>query len=144
MIRLSKTHSANTEHTLDLDVKMDGTDIASAAWTIDAVSVPFWLSLPLQGSIGATEKSGNLSLTASTSGLPERLATPYEALLNLNVTAQYNRSFLVLVQLYVSAPTLASTSIWGQVSGPAIGSTSGERACHIGAAATDDDPSRWC
>ena len=53
-LRLSKTISADAKHTLDLDIKMDGTDIASADWTIEASSVPFWLSLPLQGSIGAT------------------------------------------------------------------------------------------
>jgi hypothetical protein len=52
-------------------------------------------------------------LTASTSALAERLATPYKAELNLSVASQRDASFLVRVELYVSAPVLASTSIWG-------------------------------
>ena len=76
--------------------------------------MPPWLSLPLlQGSIGVTDASGNLSLTASTTGLAEDLATPYEAQLNLHVTSQRDKTFMVRVLLYVTAPTLASMSIWG-------------------------------
>ena len=71
--------------------------------------------------------------------MPERV-DPYTAALNVSVTSQRDKSFLVLVQLYMSASTLASTSIWGQVSGPAIGITSGERECRVGAAATEEDP----
>ena len=104
-LRLAKTSTMNEEHTLDLTMHIGGTDVYPAAWSVDATSVPFWLSLPGQGSIGATEKSGNLSLTASTAGLVERLATPYEALLNLSVISQRDRMVLVLVQLYVSAPS---------------------------------------
>ena len=114
VIRLSKTGSANDAHTLDLKMLIGGTDVYPANWTIDASSVPFWLSLPsLQGMIGATEQTGNLSLTASTNGLAERLSTPYEALLNLSVVSQRGNAFPVLVKLYVSASTVASTSIWG-------------------------------
>ena len=116
VLRLAKTASTyESEHTLDLTIDMDGTDVFPAIWTIEASTVPSWLSLPLlKGSIGDTEQSGNLSLTASTTGLAERLATPYEALLNLTVMSQLHNSFLVHVKLYVSAPTLASTSVWGR------------------------------
>ena len=114
VLRLSKTGSANDAHTLDLKMLIGGTDVYSANWTIDASSVPFWLTLPsLHGKIGATEQTGNLSLTAKTNGLAERLTTPYEALLNLSVNSQRDKSFPVLVKLYVSASTVASTSIWG-------------------------------
>ena len=122
VLRLAKTNESNAAHTLDLTIIMRGTDIAPATWTIEAASVPFWLSLPLTGAIGARDAAqpladlspyGNLSLTANTSGLPERLATPYEASLKLSVASQRDASFLVLVKLYVSAPTLASESIWG-------------------------------
>ena len=100
VLRLSKTAAANSEHTLELSVPMTGTDVAPARWAINESSVPLWLSLPiLEGSIGATEPSGNLSLTASTSGLSEDLVTPYEALLDLNVTSQRGASFSVLVKL---------------------------------------------
>jgi hypothetical protein len=130
-VRLTKTASANAVYTLNLEIPIGGTDIYPAAWNIDAASVPSWLSLPRQGSIGATEKSGYLSVTASSAGLAERLATPYEALLNVNVAAQRNRSFLALVQLYVSAQTLANTSIWGR--------PTSERVCQADAA-SDDAP----
>jgi len=114
VIRLSKTGSANDAHTLDLKMLIGGTDAYPTHWTIDASSVPFWLSLPsLHGMIGATEQTGNLSLTASTNGLAEQLTTPYEALLNLSVVSQRGKAFPVLVKLYVSASTVASTSIWG-------------------------------
>ena len=99
---------------LTLNIKMDGTDMFGAVWKIEASSVPFWLSLPFyEGDIGETDRSGSLLLTASTSGLAERLATPYKAELNLSVASQRDASFLVRVELYVSAPILASTSIWG-------------------------------
>ena len=94
---------------------MSGTGSYVSSWVVNFSSVPFWLSLPiLQGSIGATEPSGNLSLTASTTGLAEDLATPYEALLDLNVTSQRGETFVVRIELYVTAPTLARTSIWGR------------------------------
>ena len=114
VVRLSKTALGNAAYTLDLEISISGSDIYSAAWTIETASVPSWLSLPRQGSIGATEKTGNLSITVSSDGMAERLATPYEALLNLSVTAQYSRLFLVSVQLYVSARTVAHTSSWGR------------------------------
>jgi hypothetical protein len=111
---LSKTESANVEHTLELTLPISGTDVAPASWTIDASSIPSWLSLPLlQGSIGATQPAGNLSITANTARLSER-SIPYTAVLNLSVASQHNRFFEVLVELYVSAPTLARTSIWGR------------------------------
>jgi hypothetical protein len=120
---------------------MGGTDVYEATWTIDASSVPFWLSpSSLSGVVGATKQTGMLTLTANTAGLPERILDAYTASLNVSVASQRDKSFLVLVELYVSASTLADTSIWGHVSGPAIGNMSGERACHVGAAATDDDP----
>ena len=122
VVRLSKTSSANAAHTLDLTIRIGGTDVYPAAWTIEASSVPFWLSLPLQGDIGATEQTGNFLLTANTSELPEHLSTPYEALLNLSVSSQRDKMFLVLVKLYVSAPALARTSIWGR--------PTSERVCH--------------
>ena len=123
MLRLAKTNESNAAHTLDLTIIMRGTDIAPATWTIEAASVPFWLSLPLTGAIGARDAAqpladlspyGNLSLTANTSGLPERLATPYEASLKLSVASQRDASFSVNVILYVSAPTIARTSVWGR------------------------------
>ena len=121
VFRLSKTESANVEHTLELTLPIGGTDVAPASWTIDASSIPSWLSLPLlQGSIGATQPMGNLSITANTARLSER-SIPYTALLNLSVASQQrDRFFEVLVELYVSAPTLARTSIWGR---PTNGST---------------------
>ena len=121
VFRLSKTESANVEHTLELTLPIGGTDVAPASWTIDASSIPSWLSLPLlQGSIGATQPTGNLSITANTARLSER-SIPYTALLNLSVASQQrDRFFEVLVELYVSAPTLARTSIWGR---PTNGST---------------------
>ena len=122
VLRLSKTGTSNTVHTLDLEIDMDGTDASPATWTIDASSVPFWLSLPLQGNIGATEQTSSLQLRANTSGLPERLAAPYEALLNLSVASQRDKTFLVLVKLYVSAPAIAGSSIWGR--------PTSERVCH--------------
>ena len=142
MLRLSKpAESLSEEHTLKLTIDMEGTDIADATWTIDASSVPFWLSPSrLSGAIGAINQTGTLTLTANTAGVPESIISPYTAPLNVSVVSQLNQSFLVLVKLYVSASTLANTSIWGHVSGPAAGSTSAERACHAGAAATDDDP----
>ena len=114
-LRLSKTTSSgDATQNLTLDIKMDGTDMFGAVWKIEASSVPFWLSLPFyEGDIGETDRSGSLLLTASTSGLAERLATPYKAELNLSVASQRDASFLVRVELYVSAPILASTSIWG-------------------------------
>ena len=140
MIRLSKTDSANDTQTLSLNIRMGGTDEVDSIWTIDASSLPFWLSpSSVSGVIGATNQTGTLTLTANTAGVPERV-DPYTAALNVSVTSQRDKSFLVLVELYVSASTLASTSIWGQVSGPAIGITSGERECRAGAAATEDDP----
>ena len=128
VLRLSKTDTSNTVHTLDLEIDMDGTDAAPAAWTIEASSVPFWLSLPLQGNIGATEQTSSLQLMANTSGLPERLAAPNEALLNLSVTSQRDKTFLVLVKLYVSAPAVAGSSIWGR--------PTSERVCHHDAQGT--------
>ena len=125
VLRLSKTDTSNSVHTLDLEIDMDGTNVAPAAWTFDASSVPAWLSLPLQGGIGATEQTCSLPLTANTSGLPERLGAPYEALLNLSITSQRDRTFLVFVKLYVSAPALGSTSIWGR--------PTSERVCHVDA-----------
>ena len=111
---LSKTESANVEHTLELTLPISGTDVAPASWTIDASSIPSWLSLPLlQGSIGATQPTGNLLITANTARLSER-SIPYTAVLNLSVASQHDRFFEVLVELYVSAPTLARTSIWGR------------------------------
>jgi len=63
---------------------------------------------------------GNLSITANTARLSER-NIPYTAMLNLSVASQQrDRFFEVLVELYVSAPTLARTSIWGR---PTYGST---------------------
>ena len=114
VLRLSKTVTSNTVHTLNLEIDMDGTDAAPATWTIDASAVPFWLSLPLHGSIGATEQTSSLQLRANTSGLPERLVAPYEALLNISVASQRDKTFLVLVKLYVSASPVARTSIWGR------------------------------
>jgi hypothetical protein len=147
VLRLSKpAESLSEEHTLKLTIDMEGTDIANATWTIDASSVPFWLTpsigaeLSLSGVIGALNQTGTLTLTANTAGVPESFISPYTAPLNVSVVSQLNQSFLVLVQLYVRASTLANTSIWGHVSGPATGSTSAERACHVGAAETDDDP----
>ena len=122
VMRLSKTDTSNTVHTLDLEIDMDGSDTAPAEWTIDASSVPSWLSLPLHGNIGATDQRGSLQLVANTSGLPERLAAPNQALLNLSVTSQRDKTFLVLVKLYVSAPAIASSSIWGR--------PNSERVCH--------------
>ena len=122
VLRLSKTDTSNTVHTLELEIDMDGTDDAPAAWTINANSVPFWLSLPLQGNIGATNQTSSLQLMANTSGLPERLAAPNEALLNISVTSQRDKTFLVLVKLYVSAPAIAGSSIWGR--------PSSERVCY--------------
>ena len=67
VIRLSKTESANAERIFELTIPISGTDVAPARWAVNGSSVPPWLSLPLlQGSIGATHASGNLSLTAST------------------------------------------------------------------------------
>ena len=124
VIRLSKTESINAERTLELTIPIGGTNIVLAGWAVNESSVPPWLSLPLlQGSIGATDASGNLSLTASTTGLAEDLATPYEALLNLHVTSQRDKTFVVRVLLYVTAPTLASTSIWGTPTTSAIWDT---------------------
>ena len=143
VLRLAKTNESNAAHTLDLTIIMRGTDIAPATWTIEAASVPFWLSLPLTGAIGARDAAqpladlspyGNLSLTANTSGLPERLATPYEASLKLSVASQRDASFSVLVKLYVSAPTLASKSIWGT---PPTNS----RKCQSDASSNDEDTS---
>ena len=143
VLRLTKTNESNAAHTLDLTIIMRGTDIAPATWTIEAASVPFWLSLPLTGAIGARDAAqpladlspyGNLSLTANTSGLPERLATPYEASLKLSVASQRDASFSVLVKLYVSAPTLASKSIWGT---PPTNS----RKCQSDASSNDEDTS---
>ena len=123
MLRLTKTNESSVAHTLDLTIDMEGTDVAPATWTIAAASVPSWLSLPLTGAIGPRDAAqplsdlspfGNLSLTANTSGLPERLATPYEASLNLSVASQHDASFSVNVILYVSAPTIARTSVWGR------------------------------
>ena len=125
VMRLSKTDTSNTVHTLELEIDMDGTDTAPAVWTIDASSVPYWLSLPLHGNIRATDQRSSLQLVANTSGLPERLAAPNQALLNLSVTSQRNKTFLVLVKLYVSAPAIASSSIWGR--------PTSERVCHDGA-----------
>ena len=121
VLRLSKTTSSGTEtQSLELDIAMDGTDVSLAVWKIEASSVPFWLSLPLyEGVIGAMNLSGSLLLTASTSALAESLITPYKAVLNLSVASQRDTSFLVRVELYVSAPTLASTSIWGLPTGHA-------------------------
>ena len=126
VLRLTKTNELSVAHTLDLKIIMRGTDVWPATWTIvpfwtDPVlahsgSVPFWLSLPLTGAVGPRDPAqplsdlspfGNLSLTANCSGLPERLATPYQASLNLSVTSQHNASFLVRVKLYVSALTIA-------------------------------------
>ena len=115
VLRLSKTATANAQHTLELTIPISGTNVATARWAVNKSSVPSWLSLPfLEGSISATQPSGNLSLTASTTGLAEDLATPYEALLDLNVTAQRSEVFVVQVLLYVTTPTLARTSIWGR------------------------------
>ena len=113
VVRLSKTSSANAAHTLNLTMHIGGTDLYPADWTIEAASVPFWLSLPLHGNLKATEQTANLSMTANTTNLPERLATPHEALLNLSVASQRDKTVLVLIKLYVSAPTVARTSIWG-------------------------------
>ncbi len=143
VLRLTKTNESSVAHTLDLTIDMEGTDVAPATWTIAAASVPFWLSLPLTGAIGARDAAqpladlspyGNLSLTANTSGLPERLATPYEASLKLSVASQRDASFSVLVKLYVSAPTLASKSIWGT---PPTNS----RKCQSDASSNDEDTS---
>ena len=124
VIRLSKTESTNAERTLELTIPIGGTNVVLAGWAVNESSVPPWLSLPLlQGSIGATDASGNLSLTASTTGLAEDLATPYEALLNLHVISQRDKTFVVRVLLYVTAPTLASTSIWGKPTTSAIWDT---------------------
>ena len=114
VVRLSKTSAANAAQTLNLMMQISGSDLYPAKWSIDAASVPFWLLLPLHGNIGATEQTGNLSLTANSSGIPERLAAPYEALLNLSVASQRDKTVMVLVKLYVSASTVASTSIWGR------------------------------
>jgi hypothetical protein len=77
------------------------------------------------------EPSGNLSLKASTAGLAEDLATPYEGLLHLNVTSQRNEIFMLRVSLYVTAPTLARTSIWGR--------PTSKRVCQPDAT-SDDEP----
>jgi hypothetical protein len=123
VLRLSKTESLNAEHTLKLTIDMEGTNIFPGTWVVDDASIPFWLSLPLlEGNIGATEPSSNFSITANTAGLPEK-ATPYTTALQLSVTSQRSQSFVVPVELYVSAPTLASTSIWGRP-------TKEEHACH--------------
>jgi hypothetical protein len=115
VIRLSKTESANAERIFELTIPISGTDVAPARWAVNGSSVPPWLSLPiLEGSIGVMEPSGNLSLKASTAGLAEDLATPYEGLLHLDVTSQRNETFELRVSLYVTAPTLAHTSIWGR------------------------------
>jgi hypothetical protein len=132
VLRLSKNATANAERTLELTIPISGTDSYVSSWAVKDSSVPFWLSLPiLQGSIGATEPSGNLSLTASTTGLAEDLAKPYEALLDLNVTSQRGETFVVRVSLYVTAPTLARTSIWGR--------PTNKRFCQPDAA-SDDEP----
>ena len=94
VIRLSKTESANAERIFELTIPISGTDVAPARWAVNGSSVPPWLSLPiLEGSIGIMEPSGNLSLKASTAGLAEDLATPYEGLLHLDVTSQRNETF---------------------------------------------------
>ncbi len=129
VIRLTKTVAANAVQTLNLDIGMAGTDVTPATWSIAASTVPFWLSLPMQGSIGATEPTGNLALTASTAGLPERLSKPYIASLNLSVSSQRGASFLVVVRLFVSAHTLARTSMWGR--------PTDERVCRTSSAAGD-------
>ena len=77
------------------------------------------------------EPSGNLSLKASTAGLAEDLATPYEGLLHLNVTSQRDETFMLRVSLYVTAPTLARTSIWGR--------PTSKRVCQPDAT-SDDEP----
>ena len=93
VFRLSKTESANAEHTLELTLPIGGTDVAPASWTIDSSSIPSWLSLPLvQGSIGATQPTGNLSITANTTRLSER-NIPYTAMLNLHVASQQRHAF---------------------------------------------------
>ena len=127
VVRLSKTSSTNAAHTLNLTIHMGGTDVYPAIWSIEAASVPFWLSLPLHGDINATEQMGNLWMTVNSSGLAERLAAPYEALLNLSTVSQRNKTVLVLVKLYVTAATVASTSIWGRLTS--------ERECHSDAQA---------
>ena len=127
VVRLSKTGSTNAAHTLDLTIHMGGTDVYPAIWSIEAASVPSWLSLPLHGDINATEQMGNLSMTLKSSGLAERLAEPYEALLNLSTVSQRNKTVLVLVKLFVTAATVASRSIWGRVTS--------ERECHSDAQA---------
>ena len=86
VVRLSKTDSANATQTLSLEIGMGGTDVYEATWTIDASSVPFWLSpSSLSGVIGATNQTGTLTLTANTAGLPERILDAYTALLNVSV-----------------------------------------------------------
>ena len=110
VVRLSKRDLANATQTLSLDIGMDGTDVYEATWTIDASSVPFWLSPSnLSGVIGATDQTGMLTLVVNATGVPERI-DPYTAPLNLSVASQRDKSFLVLVTFYVSAPTLASTT----------------------------------
>ena len=134
VFRLSKTESANAELTSELTLRIGGTHVAAATWAINESTVPSWLSLPLGGgTIGATEKSRNLSLTASTVGLPES-SNPYTAALSLSlsITSQSQQSFLVPVMLYVSAPTLACTSIWGR---PITGSV-----CQADGLSDDDSP----
>ena len=134
VFRLSKTESANAELTSELTLRIGGTHVAAATWAINESTVPSWLSLPLVGgTIGATEKSRNLSLTASTVGLPES-SNPYTAALSLSlsITSQSQQSFLVPVMLYVSAPTLACTSIWGR---PITGSV-----CQADGLSDDDSP----
>ena len=124
VLRLSKTSSVNAAYTLELRIDISGTDVYPAAWSVEPSSVPFWLSLSNESdTIGPTERFGRLSLTANTSGLPERLATPYTASLNLSVASQRDRRFLVPVSLYVSATTLAHSSIWGR--------PTSERVCHV-------------
>lgn len=112
-LHLSKTATANAEHTLKLTIGMDGTDVGPAHWSIERSSVPSWLSpSSYSGFIGPTERFGEVSLTASTSGLSDSTAA-YTAEINLNVASQLNQSFTVPVMAYVRAPTFASRSIWG-------------------------------
>ena len=135
VFRLSKTETANAELTSELTLRISGNKVVAATWAINESTVPSWLSLPLVGgTIGATEKTRNLSITASTVGLPES-SNPYTAALSLslNVASQGPQSFLVPITLYVSAPTLAHTSIWGR---PITGTS----VCQVDALSDDDSP----
>ena len=135
VFRLSKTESANAELTSELTLRISGTKVVAATWAINESTVPSWLSLPLVGgNIGALEKTRNLSITASTVGLPES-SNPYTAALSLSlsVASQSPQSFLVPITLYVSAPTLARTSIWGR---PITGTS----VCQVDALSDDSSP----